>query len=152
MMARTVYPDIKMNKQHFSFGECGCNDRRDMILTIKNKNKDLVLDFNFTKVAHFKATPAKGKLFADSEHNITITFAPNSFGDFKEKFNLEILKGIYQIPITLEGICRKEAAKSVGVRGPAAKVEDFHPTLKVLSEEDAAMSTLNETMKRKQPK
>ncbi len=83
MMARAVYPDIKINKQNFSFGECGCNDRRDMVLSIKNKSKDNSLDFNFTKVAHFKVTPAKGKLFPDSEHNITITFMPNSMGDFR---------------------------------------------------------------------
>jgi len=74
MMARAVYPDIKINKQVFSFGECGCNDRRDMVLSIRNKNKDNALDFNFTRVAHFKATPAKGKLFPDSEHTITISF------------------------------------------------------------------------------
>ena len=62
MMARAVYPEIKINKQYFNYGECGCNERRDMPLSIKDKNKDLTLDFGFSKVAHFRATPGKGKL------------------------------------------------------------------------------------------
>jgi hypothetical protein len=65
-----------------SFGECPSNERRDMVLTVRNKNKDLILDFNFTKIAHFKAAPAKGKLFPDSEHNINISFEPKSLGMF----------------------------------------------------------------------
>ena len=54
-----------------------------MVLTVKNKNKDLILDFSFSKVAHFKAVPLKGKLFPDSEHNINISFEPKSLGMFK---------------------------------------------------------------------
>lgn len=95
MMARAMYPDIKINKQLLSFGECAVRERRDMVLTVKNKNKDLMLDFNFTKVAHFKAMPVKGKLFADSEHNINISFEPKSFGMFKQTTVLEILNGLY---------------------------------------------------------
>jgi len=54
-----------------------------MVLSIKNKNKDLPLDFAFTKVAHFKSTPNRGTLMANSEHTINFTFMPNSFGMFK---------------------------------------------------------------------
>jgi hypothetical protein len=83
MMARAMYPDLKINKQHLVFGECPSNERRDMTLSIKNKNKDLILDFNFSKVAHFKAVPSRGKLFPDSEHNINVSFEPKSLGMFK---------------------------------------------------------------------
>lgn len=85
MMARAMYPDIKINKQILNYGECPVNERRDMVLTVKNRNKDLMLDFNFTRVAHFKAVPAKGKLFPDSEHNINISFEPHSFGMFRQE-------------------------------------------------------------------
>lgn len=54
-----------------------------MVLSIKNKNKDLPLDFAFTKVAHFKSTPGRGTLMANSEHTINFTFEPKSFGMFK---------------------------------------------------------------------
>lgn len=78
-----------------------------MVLQIKNKNKDLPLDFYFTKVAHFKATPGRGKLLADSEHTINFTFEPKSFGMFKQEIAIEILGGVYRFPITLEGNCRQ---------------------------------------------
>lgn len=38
------------------------------------------------------------------------------------------------------------------MRGPAAKASDFDPELNLVSDEQAAMSTLHETMRRKQSK
>lgn len=111
MMARAVYPDLKLNKQYFNFGEVSQNDRRNMVLSIKNKNKDLPLDFAFTKVAHFKSTPGRGTLMANSEHTINFTFEPKSFGMFKQEIALEILNGTYRFPITLEGNCRQLGQK-----------------------------------------
>lgn len=152
MMARAVYPDLKINKQYFNFGEVGCNDRRDMVLSVKNRNKDIPLDFCFTKVAHFRATPGKGKLHPDSEHNINFAFEPKSFGIFKQEIAIEILNGVYRFPIILEGNCRQFAVKSKSIRGPAAKVSDFEPNVTVINDDEAAMTTLKETMHRKMPK
>lgn len=152
MMARAMYPDIKINKQILNYGECPVNERRDMVLTVKNRNKDLMLDFNFTRVAHFKAMPAKGKLFPDSEHNINISFEPHSFGMFRQEMQLEILGGMYKIPIQLEGNCRATAANNKSVRGPAATAKDFQPDINLISDEDAAMTTLQETIRRKASK
>lgn len=151
-MARAVYPDLKLNKQVFSFGEVACNDRRDMTLTIRNKSKDLVLDFNFAKVANFKCVPAKGKLFPDSEHHINISFEPHAMGMFNSETCLEVLKGMYKIPIKLSGNCRAGTAKEKFTRGPAARVQDFEPNLKLTNDDEAAHTTLAETIKRKQPK
>jgi hypothetical protein len=103
MMARAQYPDIKINRQTFQFGECPQNERRDMVLSIRNRSEDLPLDFNFTKVAHFRATPARGKLLPDAEHTINISFEPKNLGQFSNEMQLEILKGIYKIPIKLQG-------------------------------------------------
>jgi hypothetical protein len=101
MMARAAYPEVKINRQFFAFGECQTNDRRDMTLTIKNKNIDMPIDFCFTKIANFKANPAKGKLLPDMEHTINISFEPKNFGHYNTSMTLEILKGIYKIPITV---------------------------------------------------
>lgn len=103
MMARACYPDIKINRQTFQFGECPSNERRDMVLSIRNKSEDLALDFNFTKVAHFRAIPARGKLLPDAEHTITVSFEPKNLGQFSNEMQLEILKGIYKIPVKLQG-------------------------------------------------
>ena len=82
MMARAVFPDIKISRQVIQFGECACHERKDYNLTIKNKNEDLPMDFNFTKIAHFHAVPAKGKLLPGTEHSINISFEPKNFGVF----------------------------------------------------------------------
>jgi hypothetical protein len=125
MMARAIYPDIKLNKQVFSFGEVAFNNRRDMTLTLKNKSKDLAVDFNFTKVAHFRCTPCKGKLFPDSDHHINVSFEPKAMGVFSSEIQMEILKGMYKIPIRVQGNSRAQGEKVKGVRGPGAKVTDF---------------------------
>jgi hypothetical protein len=62
---------------------------------------------------------------------------------------LEILKGMYKFPITLEGNCRQLGVKQKTIRGPAAKVADFEPNITMITEDEAAMSTLKETMARK---
>lgn len=87
------------------------NERRDMTLSIKNKSIDLPIDFNFSKIAHFRANPAKGKLLPDMEHTINISFEPKNFGQYSTEISLEILKGIYKIPINLNGNCTAHAEK-----------------------------------------
>lgn len=56
---------------------------------------------------------------------------------------------MYKFPITLEGNCRQLGVKQKTIRGPAAKVADFEPNITVITEDEAAMSTLKETMARK---
>jgi hypothetical protein len=51
MMARACYPNVKINRQLFQFGDCPSNGRKDFILTLKNKNEDLPMDFKFSKIA-----------------------------------------------------------------------------------------------------
>jgi len=152
MMARTCYPDIKINRQMFAFGECPTNERRDMTLTIKNRSEDLTLDFNFTKIAHFRATPAKGKLLPASEHNINVSFEPKNFGIFSSEMQLEILKGIYKVPIKIQGSSNSSGIKGRTTRGPAAKLSDFEPQLTHINDDEAANSILKDQIKRKQPK
>ena len=127
MMARAQYPDIKINRQTFQFGECAASERRDMVLSIRNKSEDLPIDFNFTKVAQFRATPARGKLLPDAEHTINISFEPKNLGQFSNEMQLEILKGIYKIPIKMQGNSNSVGQKGKVLRGPAAREKDFAP-------------------------
>lgn len=127
MMARAQYPEIKINRQTFEFGEVNCNERRDMVLSIRNKSEDLPLDFNFTKVAQFRATPARGKLLPNAEHTINISFEPKNLGNFSTEMCLEILKGTYKTPIKVSGSSNTLGSKVKTLRGTAAKPEDFDP-------------------------
>ena len=136
MMARACYPNLKLNKQVLQFGECPCHDRKDFILTIKNQNEDLPIDFNFTKVANFKCEPQKGKLVPATKHTITVSFEPKSFGIFSNMINFKFLKNSYQIPITLMGSSNSMQSKQKMIRGPLAIKEDFESKRNYLSKDE----------------
>jgi len=123
-----------------------------MTLTIKNKNLDLPIDFSFTKIAHFRAIPAKGKLQPDSEHTINISFEPKNFGHYNTTMTLEILKGIYKIPITVGGNCTMSSNPAKKTRGPAAMSEDFSLSQNQTTDEDAHQTIRLETLRRRMPK
>jgi len=127
MMARACYPDIKISKQALQFGECASNERKDFSLTVTNKNEDLPLDFCFSKAASFKAVPSRGKLLPGTEHTINISFEPKNLGVISQEMVLEILGGVYRIPLKLSGHCNKVGQKSRGIRGPMARPQDFEP-------------------------
>ena len=150
MMARAQYPEIKINRQTFEFGECHCNERRDMVLSIRNKSDDLPLDFNFSKVAQFRATPARGKLLPGAEHTINISFEPKNLGNFGSEMSLEILKGTYKTPIKLSGSSNKLGQKGKVLRGPAAKGENFDPERHPISDDQATITQVDRLIGKKQ--
>lgn len=142
MMARACYPDVKISKQQLQFGECPSNDRRDFALTVTNKNEDLPLDFAFSKTSCFKAMPARGKLLPGTPHTINISFEPKSLGHFHQEMVLDILNGIYKIPLKLSGYCNEVGQRKVGPRGPMARPEHFEPEKRLLDDDQVEARTL----------
>lgn len=142
MMAKACYPDLKLNKQMIQFGECPCNGRKDFTLSIKNKNEDLPIDFNFTKAANFKIEPMKGKLMPSTKHTINVSFEPKSLGVFNSIVQLQFLKNAYQIPITLMGSSSTIQDKDKRIRGPLATKEDFEAQRNFISNEEAEAAPL----------
>lgn len=104
---------------------------------IKNKNDDLALDFNFSKISNFHAVPCKGKLLPGTEHSINLSFEPKNFGVFSQEMQLEILNGVYKIPLKVMGSSNKIGKKEKQVRGSNAKPEDFIPKKNFISEYEA---------------
>ena len=51
--------------------------------------------------------PARGKLLPGVEHSINISFNPKNFGVFNTQMNLELLAGIYEIPLKLMGMANE---------------------------------------------
>jgi hypothetical protein len=120
MMARACYPEVKISKQQIQFGECAQYERKDYVLTVSNKNEDLPLDFKFTPCASFKAIPNKGKLLPGTDHTINLSFEPNNLGSFSQEMVLEILNGVYRVPLKLQGACNQVGQRTKGIRGPMA--------------------------------
>jgi len=50
---------------------------------------------------------------------------------------LEILGGVYRIPLKLAGHCHKVGQKSKAVRGPMARPEDFEAQRNFIDDEEA---------------
>jgi len=142
MMARACYPDIKLSKQQLQFGECASNERKDYVLTVTNRNEDLAVDFAFSKVASFKAVPSRGKLLPGAEHTITISFEPKNLGVISQEMTLELLGGVYRVPLRLAGHCNKVSQRQKGVRGPMARPQDFEPERNFIGDEEAEARTL----------
>lgn len=142
MMARACYPDVKISKQQLQFGECATNERRDFALTVTNKNEDLPLDFSFSKVASFKAVPSRGKLLPGNDHTINLSFEPKSLGLVSQEMTLEILGGVYRIPLKLQGHCNKVGQRPKGIRGPMARPQDFEPQRQFINDDEVEARTL----------
>jgi hypothetical protein len=86
--------------------------------------------------------PSKGKLLPGTPHTINISFEPKSLGHFNQDMILDILRGIYQIPLKLQGYCNEISQRQVGARGPMARPADFEPSRKMLHEDAAEARTL----------
>ena len=114
-----------------------------MTLTIRNKNMDLPLDFNFTKIANFRAIPGKGKLMPGTEHTINLSYEPKNFGVFNQDVQLEVLRGLYKIPIRVQGRSNTIGQKVNGPRGPVANKEDFNPSRTMVSDDEANQTLLD---------
>jgi len=102
----------------------------------------LPLDFCFSKVASFKAVPARGKLLPGTEHTINLSFEPKSLGMVTQEMTLEILNGVYKIPLKLSGHCNKVGQRAKGIRGPMATQKDFEPARNMIEDDEAEARTL----------
>ena len=119
------------------FGECAVNERLDTSLRVENNTEDLAVPFEFRKIAHFKTNPAKDTLHPMSDRSIAVTFLPKNLGVFSSTLVLDLIGGVYQVPIKIYGIARKMGKKSKPLRGPEATNKDFEEERKYFQEEKA---------------
>ena len=125
-----------MNRM-IQFGECAVNERLDALLRIENNTEDLVIPFEFSKVAHFKTDPVKDRLHPMSDRTVLITFQPKNMGIFSTPLILSLVNGIYEVPIKLNGIARKIGTRTKPIRGPEATKKDFVEERKYFQEDKA---------------
>ena len=100
------------------FYELSVNESDERELIIYNKSEELPVTFNFPKIAHFKAEPCSGIIAPLLSIPIRITFKPNNLGVFSSSLNLDLVNGIYSVPIKLFGIARKIAKKQLPFHAP----------------------------------
>lgn len=64
---------------------------------------------------------------------------------------LEILGGVYRIPLKLSGHCNKVGKREKGIRGPMARPQDFAPKKDFIGEDEAEARTLQKIRTQKDP-
>ena len=86
--------------------------------------------------------PSRGKLLPGTPHTINISFEPKSLGPVSQEMVLDILNGVYKIPLKLSGLCHKPGNREKSVRGPMARPLDFEPKRVIIDDDEAEARTL----------
>lgn len=136
MKAHAILPRVSLQTS-IQFGECAVNERLDTTLRIDNDTEELSVPFEFKKIAHFHTDPKKDKLPPIGHRFIDMAFKPKNLGVFSSTMMLELVGGIYTVPIKLYGISRKIGSKMKQKRGPEATKQDFIEPKKFFQDEKA---------------
>jgi hypothetical protein len=135
-----VRPSVAVDQRQVAFGECPANDRRDVLVTIKNMG-DLPAEFSLNKIANFGSKPSSGLLQPLQSQTVVISFLPGQMGKFKTTMHVVVCKGLLTIPIhvsgTSTGMIKK--TKSAGGTTSLGTSGSFQPTLKFVDPTDEAL-------------
>ena len=105
LTGRSVAPKVELSHRCFEFGDCPANDRRDIMVTLKNANSELPITFASDRIAHYSISPASGRLQPLQSMEIVVSFRPNQLGKFSNTLHLVINHGIVTLPLRVSGIC-----------------------------------------------
>ena len=111
MEVRAISPDITIDKTELNFSECFVKEKKLIKLLITNKNNELPVDFNFSRIPHFKVEPSSGKIkptIGDDIGQVTINiyFHPENIGKFNDVLIFKYINNLYEIPIKIFAICK----------------------------------------------
>jgi len=144
-----IKPALQVSQKIFKFGESPVNDRRDILVTIKNGGK-LKLPYNINKVANFSCKPSKGVLQPGQSQKVVVSFLPVQMGRFKNKLHLVADQGLQVIQLQVSGTATSIAGRVKKAAGPTALIEDFKPQFNFVRNEDASKAPKG-GFKRRQP-
>ncbi|XP_067848879.1 cilia- and flagella-associated protein 47-like [Heptranchias perlo] len=109
----------------FDFKECLIGEKVNVMSTLRNDSPFLPLIFHFHNVAHFRVTPAKGKIKPGHSKDVVICFAAHQLGNFKVNQAIDIfglvalpdnpvklkMQSFHQVKITFTGVCKSTMKK-----------------------------------------
>ncbi len=73
---QAISPGLGTSPEAVYFGECDVGDRRDVVVTLSNKNKHAPLDWRALPTAHVRIEPEQGKLSPMQSMDVLLTFQP----------------------------------------------------------------------------
>jgi hypothetical protein len=134
-----VLPTISISPSILRFGDCPVNDRRDLLLTMKNTSK-LPLSFNFPVIANFKFHPSQGKVLPEESISVIASFLPPQLGVFKTSARVAIENGLLVMDLKLLGEANNAGDKKVLVGGTDKLPQDFKTSYKFVDPEEVAVA------------
>jgi hypothetical protein len=125
LSGRAVAPRIELSHRCFEFGQCPANDRRDILVTLKNASAELPVTFASNRVAHFSVAPASGRLQPMQSMELIVSFRPNQLGKFTNTLHIVVNHGVVTMPLRVSGICDDVGERKQLMGGTAMLPEDF---------------------------
>lgn len=127
-----VLPNIVVSPMILRFGNCAVYDRRDILVTVTN-TCTVAVDFNFSKIAHFKVTPSSGLLQPKQALSAIVSFLPAQLGKFKNVLTLKAADGLRTFEVRVMGeAVEMGKGKTFLKGGKDALPEDFKPAFKFI--------------------
>lgn len=135
------FPSVSIVPSMLRFGDCPVNDRRDILLTLKNNSK-LPVRFELPSIANFKFSPQSGRALPDENISIIASFIPPQLGMFKTTAIVVLESGLQQIELKLLGEANTGGEKKKLVGGVTKLPQDFATEFKFVNPEEEAVSRL----------
>lgn len=127
--ASAVMPTIELSPAILRFGTCPNNDRRDILMNLKNTSPT-PLKFEFSTVAQFKFSPSTFTIDSKQSQTIIASFLPTQLGELKKVSKLSLEGGLRVIDIRLLGESIPSDLKRTVVGVTDKLPEDFKPSYK----------------------
>ena len=125
LVGRAVAPKIELSHRSFDFGLCPANDRRDILVTLRNASGEMPVTFASNRVAHFSVAPASGRLQPMQSMDLVVSFRPNQLGKFNNTLHLVVNQGVLTMPLRVSGVCDDVGERKTLHGGTAMLPENF---------------------------
>lgn len=136
MIGNAVKPAIFVSRTNFDFGDVPMNERLDIMFTLKNTSSRLPIDYQLSRIAHFKINKPSGQLQPLQARQLIASFVPNQLGTFSARMDLELGQGIFIQPLMFRGSSSTAATKSRVLGGIQHVADDFKPQFRYLNPDE----------------
>lgn len=128
-------PSLSVSPNLLRFGECPVNDRRDIIMNVKNNTK-LPMKYEFPNVATFKFEPRCGKLLPNESISVIASFLPPQLGVFKTTVRVSFCGNLKTVDLMVQGESNSVGPKKILVGGTDKLPIDFTAKHKFVNTEE----------------
>jgi len=118
--ARAVAGCLAVDPPLLDFGPIASDDVGDHLVTIKNTNKEMPVDFTAPRIKFFKTTPSSGVIPAGQQVSVVVRYEPKNLGAHKERLAINALGVNGEIIQTTTLI-----VKGVSPQGPSARANSL---------------------------